>query len=145
MGLDMYLNKKTFIGAEYKHRNVTGTIDIKVEGKPVKVDFDKVTYIVEKAGYWRKANAIHNWFVTNVQDGVDDCKEYYVDYDQLQDLKKLCEKIIETKDGSLMPPTSGFFFGSTEVDDYYFGDLMATIEILNNLDPDSEYTYQSSW
>ena len=22
---------------------------------------------------WRKANAIHKWFVDNVQDGVDDC------------------------------------------------------------------------
>ena len=25
---------------------------------------------------WRKANAIHNWFVQNVQKGVDDCGVY---------------------------------------------------------------------
>ena len=27
----------------------------------------------EEVGYWRKANAIHGWFVRNVQNGKDDC------------------------------------------------------------------------
>ena len=31
-----------------------------------------------EVAYWRKANAIHGWFVYNIQDGVDDQNEYYV-------------------------------------------------------------------
>ncbi len=145
MGLDMYLTKKVYIGADYEHREVTGRIDIKIRGKQVNLNLDKISYIIESAGYWRKANAIHAWFVKNVQDGDDDCKEYDVDYEQLLELKGLCEKVLETKNAEVLPPLGGFFFGSTEVDNYYYEDLKKTIEIINELDPDGEYTYRASW
>ena len=51
-----------------------------------KIKPDKVNYIIEKAGYWRKANAIHQWFVENVQDGNDDCKNYYVSKEEMEAL-----------------------------------------------------------
>ena len=36
---------------------------------------DGDSYIVRtEAGYWRKANQIHGWFVNKCQDGVDDCQ-----------------------------------------------------------------------
>jgi|1186.fasta_scaffold611083_1 hypothetical protein len=38
----------------------------------------KVRFILEDAGYWRKANPVHRWFVENVQHGEDDCRKYYV-------------------------------------------------------------------
>ena len=41
--------------------------------------------------YWRKANAIHKWFVENVQEGVDDCGEYEVTVEQLTELRDLCK------------------------------------------------------
>jgi hypothetical protein len=145
MGLDMYLKKKTFIGAEYEHRKVEGVIEIRAQGKPINIDFKKVSEITESAGYWRKANAIHAWFVKEVQDGVDECQESYVDYDKLLQLKSLCEKVIETKDATPLPPTSGFFFGSTEVDEYYFEDLKDTINIIEALDPEGSYYYRASW
>ena len=28
----------------------------------------------EEVAYWRKFNALHNWFVQNCQDGVDECQ-----------------------------------------------------------------------
>ena len=63
MGLDMYLYKKTYV----KHWEHNGDNNYKVEvskaGQPVKIDPKKVTYIVEEAGYWRKANHIHKYFV----------------------------------------------------------------------------------
>ena len=51
--------------------------------------------IVENVGYWRKANAIHKWFVDNVQDGIDDC-DYHneVTKEILEDLLDTCEKVI---------------------------------------------------
>ena len=96
MGLDMYLSRKIYIGAEYKHRKVTGIIDIKVDGKPVKINFDKVSYIEERAAYWRKANQIHQWFVSNVQNGDDNCGRYDVSRQQLQELVDLCQTVLKT-------------------------------------------------
>lgn len=95
MGLDMYLSRKKFIGANYEHRKITGSIDIKQNGKEIPIDFNKVSYIEEAVGYWRKANAIHKWFVDKCQDGVDDCKEYYVSSENLEDLLNTCKEIKE--------------------------------------------------
>ena len=44
-------------------------------------------------GYWRKANQIHNWFVENVQDGIDDCGTYEVTEKQLVNLLNTCWKV----------------------------------------------------
>ena len=45
-------------------------------------------------GYWRKANAIHKWFVDNVQNGVDDCGEYKVTKEQLIQLHNACNDVL---------------------------------------------------
>lgn len=49
--------------------------------------------IYESVGYWRKANAIHKWFVDNVQDGKDDCDYYEVGKEQLEELLEICKTI----------------------------------------------------
>jgi hypothetical protein len=53
----------------------------------------KVKYIEEEVGYWRKANAIHKWFVDNVQDGKDDCGTYPVEESKLKELLEVCKKV----------------------------------------------------
>jgi hypothetical protein len=73
MGLDMFLSRKKYVGAEYEHRKVTGNISIKIGDKELPIDFNKVSYIEESVAYWRKQNAIHKWFVDKVQSGNDDC------------------------------------------------------------------------
>ena len=52
--------------------------------------------ITDEVGYWRKANAIHKWFVDNVQDGEDDCDYYEVNKEQLEELLNIC-KLIKDK------------------------------------------------
>lgn len=147
MGLDMYLNKRVYVGAHYDHRKVEIKIEATENGVPIKIDPKKVSYVVEQAGYWRKANAIHGWFVRNVQDGTDDCQESYVSYEKLLELRNLCELVIKTKSTELLPPTSGFFFGSTDIDESYWDDLRETIKIISELAPDTEcdYYYSASW
>lgn len=130
MGLDMYLFKRVYPVATI---HTDGTIETSSPHGRTEV------------GYWRKSNQIHNWFVENVQGGVDDCEEYHVTYEQLTKLKELCLKVLETKRASLLPPTEGFFFGSTEIDDYYYDDLRQTVEIINKLEPSEDYYYMSSW
>ena len=51
--------------------------------------------IEEHVGYWRKANAIHKWFVEHVQDGEDDCAYHNeVTKDILEELRDACEEVL---------------------------------------------------
>ena len=108
--------------------------------------------------YWRKANAIHKWFVENVQEGEDNCQRYYVTRENLEDLIKSCKKVLKNKDAKdklqaalkELPPQSGFFFGSTEIDEDYWLDLESTINQIQLIleTPtlkDFDFHYQSSW
>lgn len=168
MGLDMYLSKKHYVqNWDFMKPSERHKITIKLGGKihPT-INPEKITYITESVGYWRKANAIHQWFVDNVQEGRDECQESYVTKEQLQTLLETCKKVkeasvlvneTEIKDASvakeLLPSQSGFFFGGTEYDQYYLDDINQTIEILETeLDikyPKSiyepEYFYRASW
>lgn len=105
--------------------------------------------IFHEAAYWRKANAIHAWFVHTVQNDVDDCGYYELTQEHLQDLVQICTEAVEKADDILLPPQGGFFFGSIVVDEWYWADLKRTIEQVNNiLNKDwSKYRffYHSSW
>ena len=150
MGLDMYLSKKTYV--KYWEHNGDNNYDVKVTkaGNPTKIDPKKVSYIVEEVGYWRKANQIHQWFVDNVQGGVDDCRDAYVERDKLEELLNLCKIVSIDKDKAeqLLPTASGFFFGGTGYDEWYYEQINDTIEILEEALSDEEadhFEYHSSW
>lgn len=142
MGLDMYLRAKKFIwGSEEedaaKARQIAEILGFDLE----------VTEVTFRGMYWRKANAIHGWFVKNVQDGEDDCKAYDVDIEDLEALRDLCDKALKKKDSTLLPPTGGFFFGSEVPDEYYWQDLTETRDGITELMkiPRLYFEYQSSW
>lgn len=53
--------------------------------------------ITEQVGYWRKANQIHNWFVENIQDGVDDCNYHReVTEEDLNELLDICKRVLDS-------------------------------------------------
>lgn len=113
-------------------------------------DNDKSYYVMTEEIYWRKANQIHNWFVRECQDGVDNCAMYYVSKNDLKYLMEICKQVLEEKSLArlLLPTRSGFFFGSTEYDEFYYNDLKFTadeIERLLNEDKYEYYKYTSSW
>lgn len=147
MGLDMYLSKKVYIGGQWEHREVTGKADIKYKGGEYHFDAKDIDEISFHVTSWRKANAVHGWFVTNCQEGIDDCRHAYVSPRQLVELRDLCIKVKETRDHTLLPPVEGFFFGSCDPDtsDWYWQDIDDTIKALENLDDMHEYSYHSSW
>ena len=152
MGLDMYLYKKTYIrqGDFYKPESVNEVI-VKTGGEiDKKIDPKKIKYVVEEAGYWRKANQIHRWFVENVQRGTDDCGSYWVSREKLEELLDLCKRVKEDNSlaDELLPSTSGFFFGGTEYDEWYFNDIDSTIKIIEDCLSDEsadDFEYSSSW
>lgn len=154
MGLDMFLSKKIYIGGQYEHRQVDGTVFITIRGEKVNVSLNEISYIITEAAYWRKSNQIHKWFVDNVQEGKDDCNEYRVPVKKLRELLTLCKKVLRNREEAqeLLPPQEGFFFGSTEVNDWYFQDIKDTVKMLTKAlkgvkddDYDTEFYYSSSW
>ena len=147
MGLDMYLTKEIYVGANYKFNEVRGEINLTTNGKPIKVNLNKVVSIHESFAYWRKANQIHNWFVENVQNGVDNCGTYYVSAEKLQELVEICKKVLDNHElaEELLPRCSGFFFGDTNYDEYYFADLQNTVNMLSDIDEECDYIYHASW
>jgi hypothetical protein len=146
MGLDMYLSAKKYL---YQHDE---TAKDAVVGKAIGYMLDtdlRVNEVRIEAMYWRKANAIHAWFVKHCQKGVDDCGEYYVSRDDLKALRLACRKAIQG-DTNTLEPKDGFFFGSTDKDEYYYEELKRTdvriTKLLNELiDPTWSFYYQSSW
>lgn len=108
-----------------------------------------------QVGYWRKANAVHNWFVQNCADGEDKCQEIYVSKRQAKALLELCNKVLANHNvaESELPTQRGFFFGSQEYDEWYFKDIEYTKHILEEVldfietDKGKNYyiIYNASW
>jgi hypothetical protein len=154
MGLDMYLSAKRYMS---KYFDGADSDKISAINDIFGIDGDEendygTQEVTFRAAYWRKANAIHQWFVDNVQGGEDDCGEYNVSREKLEELVKLCEEIIAKPKTARenLPTASGFFFGSTEYDDWYMGDIQYTADRIKKILGDyalakCEFYYQSSW
>ena len=160
MGLDQYLSAKKYLSpaewrGEQSKEQFEGVLKTVGAETYVRKEFPSAEVSVS-VGYWRKANAIHQWFVDNCQDGMDDCRSAIVERGELQTLKSLCETILlehqVTGSSELakeeLPTQSGFFFGGTEYDEYYYSDLLDTIEIVKaclEMPTEWDFSYQSSW
>lgn len=153
MGLDMYLNARKFFWTDYNNEEKQKEEYAK---NPLLQDLveagiqPKLRYITVEAAYWRKANHIHKWFVDNVQEGEDDCHHYFVSREQLIELKETCQEVllIPSCAPEVLPNQSGFFFGGTEYDEWYFKDLRNTIEQIDfclKYPTDWDFVYNASW
>ncbi|MGA0851692.1 MAG: hypothetical protein ACO3QM_06615 [Candidatus Nanopelagicaceae bacterium] len=155
MGLDMYLKAKAYVGGYDflpDHDRESFSKIVEAVGGHDLIDTDSPSAEVAlTAGYWRKANAIHGWFVKNVQDGEDECKEHYVSREQLLELQEACVEVISNPDraSELLPVTQGFFFGTYEYDEWYFSYVRETIDMIGRLLKTAgeswEFYYRSSW
>lgn len=159
MGLDMFLYKKTYVkNWSFEPKENKKRVYVSQGGKSIKhIKPKRVAYITEEVMYWRKSNHIHQWFVQNIQNGVDDCGNYELSIDQLKELRDECKIIVDDKSKAptTLPTTPGFFFGSTDYDKYYHEDTKRTLKELNKLIEEYEsipegynkpyYEYHSSW
>lgn len=106
MGLDMYLEKRKKNSKEDKY---------------------------EEVAYWRKANQIREWFNKHIS--IANCEYSPVEKSILIQLKNDCIKVLNdhSRAAELLPTSSGFFFGSTEYDEWYFEDLKETVVVLTQI------------
>jgi len=169
MGLDMYLEiRKNEYRSKY-HKDKGSRLKLEypkdiTEFIPNLTDLTISRKTNYEVGYWRKANHIHNWFIQNCADRdecgdpIDDCRPIEITVDKLEELLETCKKVSADHSlaSSLLPTQRGFFFGSTEYDEYYFKDIEDTIEIIEPVlkfakhkleikDYAWEVYYQASW
>ena len=160
MGLDMYLYARKYVSRfDYQNGERIELPEFAALAETAPADLTKygdfagiqVSYPVL---YWRKANAIHGWFVDNVQGGNDNCGSYYVSREQLIELRDLCKSAIKqpAMAGDILPPTPGFFFGTYEIDDWYMEDMKHTVQALNHIlatvpadEWNWDFIYRASW
>ena len=165
MGLDMYLNRITHLA----QTNYYDTIEGRARNDGDQAEHDMATAVIDVVGvdvyegdltfvevkttlmYWRKANAIHGWFVDTVQNSVDDCDAYDVSIEQLTELNNLVGMVLTDRKPELLVPKEGFFFGDAKVDSWYWDELERTATALTEIidrHPNvlrGNYEYHSSW
>lgn len=153
MGLDMYLfaNQDIYSYTADGARKIDLIVDALDASHIRGLNFGNAKVRIEVA-YWRKSNAIHNFFV-QLNNGVDDCEPIRVAKVDLENLLERCKEVLRVRTDAianeLLPSVSGFFFGSTEYDEWYYEDLENTVEVLENIltnAPNSwTYEYEASW
>lgn len=158
MGLDMYLYAKKTVSSNYdtpENQELYKSLVNTMNASHFEASEDQLRFadVRVQLAYWRKANEIHNFFISECADGKDDCSPVYVFRKNLNELLRRCNLILETKDVEIakntLPTKSGFFFGGTEYDEYYFQSLEETKKVLENIlqnsQDDWEFEYQASW
>lgn len=159
MGLDMYINRTNRtdhsieeLGAIDNDWNITPESPEAAPFLPLReYEYSKGVYsIFHEVAYWRKFNALHNWFVSRVQDGVDECQLSEIDDDTLvaliDDLRAVSKgEVVED-----LEPVGGFFFGSTDKDDYYLERINDALNIFENVLKTFDFKkyrlfYRASW
>lgn len=97
MGLDMYLYKKHYV-QNWEHQTPEERHNISIKkGDNVREDIkpERIAYITEQVGYWRKFNALHNWFIDECNEGEDKYREIYVSSDKLFELLNTLKDVIK--------------------------------------------------
>ena len=150
MGLDMYLVAKRHISQYQEEDKALGT-ELMQHFPELAADLT-VQEVTVRVGYWRKANHIHKWFVDNVQDGEDNCADYYVSREALTELRRRCQQVLDFRHLAVdnLPTAQGFFFGNTDYDEYYFQDVERTVKFIDAAlllqeTENWDIEYSSSW
>ena len=149
MGLDQYMYKvkKELEEDYYEHL-----------GEKVKDEFGYEYYdiepVLDEIAYFRKSNWLHGYMNRLCQSkmghDIEDCEYLILSQKDLIDFLNVCREVVECDSVAiaeeLLPPQSGFFFGSTAIDDYYFEDVQDAIDALSPFeDGDNRYAYYAWW
>lgn len=146
MGLDMYLSAKRYLFSFNEHDKALAD---KIDAELGALSLGHTNEIRKEAFYWRKAWAIHHWFVVNAQYGEDDCKEYWVERYQLQELLDTLKKVEENP--SLAEDILPLQSDDDEGKEWELEQIRRTIPALDKLINDEslkehwDFYYSSSW
>ena len=170
MGLDMYLYARKYV-TKFDYTNFNRDM---ANMPPINKEWETLAALPPKGlmdnaqdfggisvsypvGYWRKAHAIHDWFVNELAHGVDECQEISVSRVDLEILRNSCKAILssdemeeEAAEQNLdsIPGLDG-----NKIDEWYIESLKDTVAMIDNVlsiiqndSPDYwQFIYQASW
>ena len=99
-----------------------------------------------EVAYFRKVNFLIPFFGYE-----ENCSNIEIDKYQVEDLIEACKEVLVNHDKAsfLLPTQEGFFFGSTDYDDWYFDDVQNVKEkfeeILADFDRDEDILLMHCW
>ena len=143
LGLDIYFHKcKRHEWDTYQ--NELEAYDNLPEEEQDKTEHPGRNFVADEIGYFRKVN-----FLMNELAYYGNCEYKEITRDQLEELQDKCtrlatitpheseEKEYDEEDVTLaqktLPTCSGFFFGSTDYDEWYFNDVKEVLEWVNGV------------
>ena len=120
--------------------------DVKDSSKTIKDYVDNFRNH-EEVAYFRKVNFIYAYFKDKYEENA------LADKASIQALIDTCKDVLRHKDEDYsrehLPTCSGFFFGSTEYDEWYYNDVKDCIKkmsaILKNFDDDKDVILVNFW
>ena len=164
MGLDMYFYaRKTTYKSFSKWDNQESTKEVNYP-EDLKTFSDYIydrnfksvqTETSYQIGYFRKFNALHSYIVKTFADGIDNCQDIILYKEDVEQIKKVLDDVLNAhqqveKAKEILPTQSGFFFGGTDYDEFYFEDVKDAADLmqsfLDNFDFENyQLVYQASW
>ena len=139
-----YLDK---FGYDYREKTITSVKEPK-EVEQIFTEEEKHIYAIADA-YFRKVNFIYQYFRGKLVD-----EECIVSKFELNEFIQVCKDVYNHKGDEdyateNLPTTSGFFFGSTEYDDWYWNDVKDCIKqmekLYKKLDDEDSVLWSFSW
>jgi hypothetical protein len=145
MSFHSYLTRRFYL-KNWPHTSDTNkhVITIMKGNLPSIIPTDKINFIETEEIHWINFLPIHNWFVKNAQNGIDDDREYRIPFSKIQLLHSIIQKILNThsKANLLLPDPENKY------KDSYFSVLSSTNEILlsliENNNEEGEFYYFSN-
>ena len=122
MGLDMYLERHTYV-KRWKHMPPERLFDVTVSrgGQPyTPIKPERISFVIEQVGYWRKNYSVHEWLIQNVDSGIDDCTAHYVPLDKLQELSHYAENIGDHQTVAMLEPLIAEYSDGDHEGSFYY-------------------------
>ena len=95
MGLDIYLSKKTFIGAMFDSCGISGIISLKKRGREIPIKLRRVAYVIEDIYHGRKTHWLHELLSRELTDAMENSEEYELGEDVINRLHRACIEVLE--------------------------------------------------
>ena len=126
---------------EWQYKKMCDGVHSIAEVREFFEDFGK-WYYAESDAYFRKVNFVYHFFAPKLE---DEC--CFVTKADLEELISRCEKVMADHSlaKELLPTQNGFFFGSTDYDDWYYEDVedckKQMTKLLDDFDEETDVIY----
>ena len=94
MGLDIYLSKKTFIGAMFISRGITGSVSLFSRGKKIPVKLERLAYVIEDIYHGSKTHWLHHWLEMELPEVFGNTEDQEISKGLMDRLHQACVDVL---------------------------------------------------